>query len=66
MKAWGFFRGEGRVPSEDDLAVARRHVGAGHMILNPIERTIGFDEAGVELDLGGIAKGYAVDRVVRH
>jgi thiamine biosynthesis lipoprotein len=24
-----------------------------------------FDEAGVELDLGGIAKGYAVDRVVR-
>jgi thiamine biosynthesis lipoprotein len=34
------------------------------VILNPVERTIAFDEPGVELDLGGIAKGYAVDRVV--
>ena len=65
MKAWGFFRGEGRMPLDDELAAARRHVGAAHVILNPVARTIGFDEAGVELDLGGIAKGYAVDRVVR-
>ena len=64
MKAWGFFRGEGRVPSNDELAAARHHVGGTHVMLNPIARTIGFDEPGVELDLGGIAKGYAVDRVV--
>jgi FAD:protein FMN transferase len=63
MKAWGFFRGEGHIPSPEQLADARRHVGAGHVILNPMTRTIAFDEAGVELDLGGIAKGYAVDRV---
>jgi len=64
MKAWGFFQGEGRVPSENELAAARRHVGGVHVTLNPISKTIGFDEPGVELDLGGIAKGYAVDRVV--
>jgi len=64
MKAWGFFRGEGRLPSEDELAGARRHVGGTHVTLDPVSRTIAFDEAGVELDLGGIAKGYAVDRVV--
>jgi thiamine biosynthesis lipoprotein len=64
MKAWGFFRGEGRVPTGDELAAVRRHVGGGHVILNPVTRTIAFDEPGVELDLGGIAKGYAVDRVV--
>ena len=64
MKAWGFFRGEGRVPSDDELAAARHHVGGAHVMLNPISKTIGFDEPGVELDLGGIAKGYAVDRVV--
>jgi thiamine biosynthesis lipoprotein len=64
MKAWGFFRGEGRMPSEDELAGARRHVGGTHVTLDPASRTIAFDEAGVELDLGGIAKGYAVDRVV--
>jgi thiamine biosynthesis lipoprotein len=65
MKAWGFFRGEGRMPSGDELAAARSHVGRAHVILNPAERTIAFDQPGVELDLGGIAKGYAVDRVVR-
>ena len=64
MKAWGFFRGEGHVPSDEELAAARHHVGGAHVMLNPVSRTIGFDEPGVELDLGGIAKGYAVDRVV--
>jgi thiamine biosynthesis lipoprotein len=64
MKAWGFFQGDGRVPSENDLAAARRHVGGAHVTLNPMSKTIAFDESGVELDLGGIAKGYAVDRVV--
>jgi thiamine biosynthesis lipoprotein len=64
MKAWGFFRGEGRVPDAQELAAAHRLVGGAHVILNPRSHTIGFDEPGVELDLGGIAKGYAVDRVV--
>jgi thiamine biosynthesis lipoprotein len=63
MKAWGFFRGEGHLPSDDELAAARRHVGAAHVLLNPESKTIAFDASGVELDLGGIAKGYAVDRV---
>jgi len=65
MKAWGFFGGEGHVPSDAALIAARRHVGAAHVTLNPAARSIAFDEPGVELDLGGIAKGYAVDRVVR-
>jgi thiamine biosynthesis lipoprotein len=52
------------MPSGDQLATARRHVGAAHIVLNPAERTIAFDEPGVELDLGGIAKGYAVDRAI--
>jgi len=64
MKAWGFFRGEGRMPSTGELAAARRHVGASHVKLMPSTKSISFDEVGVELDLGGIAKGYAVDRVV--
>ena len=62
MKAWGFFRGEGRVPGDTELAAARRVVGAAHVRLDPAARTIAFDAQGVELDLGGIAKGYAVDR----
>ncbi|HJZ74508.1 MAG TPA: FAD:protein FMN transferase [Vicinamibacterales bacterium] len=64
MKAWGFFAGEGRLPSGQALAAARRLVGGSHVTLNPTLRTIAFDTPGIELDLGGIAKGYAVDRVV--
>jgi thiamine biosynthesis lipoprotein len=64
MKAWGFFRGGGRVPSDSQLDAARRAVGARHVRLDAALRTIAFDDPGVELDLGGIAKGYAVDRVV--
>lgn len=63
MKAWGFFRGDGRMPSDEELAAARRRVGASHVVMNRADRTIAFDRPGVELDLGGIAKGYAVDRV---
>jgi thiamine biosynthesis lipoprotein ApbE len=64
MKAWGFFNGDPRVPGDEEIEAARRLVGRGHVILNSIDRTIAFDRSGVELDLGGIAKGYAVDRVV--
>ena len=63
MKAWGFFRGDGRVPSDELVghgAPPRRRLTRA---LEPVARTIAFDEPGVELDLGGIAKGYAVDRV---
>lgn len=65
MKAWGFFGGEGRLPTDGELAAARRHVGPSHVMLNLAEKSVAFDEPGVGLDLGGIAKGYAVDRVVR-
>src|SRR5688572_21784324 len=64
MKAWGFFRDHGRVPADEELADARLRVGGARVALNADEQTIAFDRAGVELDLGGIAKGYAVDRVV--
>jgi thiamine biosynthesis lipoprotein len=62
MKAWGFFRGEGRLPEGRALAAAREGVGFRHLRLDPVRRTVSFARPGVELDLGGIAKGYAVDR----
>jgi len=61
MKAWGFFRGEGRMPSKEELAEARSKLGYQHVTLNKTAQTVSFDKPGVELDLGGIGKGYAVD-----
>jgi thiamine biosynthesis lipoprotein len=64
MKAWGFFRDEGRVPGEIELARTLEVVGYRHVVLDHDGGTVRFDRPGVELDLGGIGKGYAVDRAV--
>jgi len=64
MKTWGFFRGEGRLPSDAEIAGVRQRIGYRHVVLDPVAKTIRFDRPGMELDLGGIAKGYAVDRAV--
>jgi len=64
MKAWGFFRGRGRLPTQAELSDVLKRVGYRHIRLDAERRTIRFDESGVDIDLGGIAKGYAVDRAV--
>ncbi len=63
MRAWGFFRGQGRYPAADELAQARASVGWQHVALDATTRTVRFLVPELELDLGAIGKGYAVDRV---
>jgi len=64
MKSWGFFRGRGRLPTGAEISQVLERVGYQHLKLDAEHRTIRFDEPGIDLDLGGIAKGYAVDRAV--
>ncbi|MFT4112373.1 FAD:protein FMN transferase [Silvibacterium sp.] len=64
MKGWGFFRHEGRIPSEVELNQLRAETGWQKMILDPANRTVRFTAPGVELDPGGIGKGFAVDKAV--
>jgi FAD:protein FMN transferase len=64
MKIWGFYKGSGRLPHRAEIQGALDRVGYRHLILDRATRTVTFDRAGVELDPGGIGKGYAVDRMV--
>lgn len=64
MRVWGFFRGTGRLPEKRELAEAARKVGFGSVALDPARRTVRFLKPGMELDPGGIGKGYAVDRMI--
>jgi FAD:protein FMN transferase len=64
MKSWGFFRGRGRLPSSSELAQVLERIGYQHVKFDVAKRTIQFDKPGVEIDLGAIAKGYAVDQVI--
>ncbi len=65
MKAWGFFRSEGRYPSNEELAHAREQTGWQRVRLNRQDHSVFFLVRGIELDLGSIGKGYALDCVAR-
>ena len=65
MKAYGFFRHDGRVPSDIEMAQLRAVTGWDKMQLDPEKRTVHFTAPGIELDPGGIGKGFAVDAAVR-
>ena len=64
MKVWGFYKGTGHLPHRAEVMAAMEHVGYKHVHLDAAHRTVSFDRPGVELDPGGIGKGYAVDRMV--
>lgn len=62
VRAWGFFRRQGRVPDDAELADAFARVGFHQVELNADDRTVHFRRRGVEINLGSIGKGYALDR----
>ena len=64
MKVWGFYKGSGHLPHRSEVRGALTHVGYRNLILDPKAQTVRFREPGVEIDPGGIGKGYAVDRMV--
>lgn len=62
MELWGFYRKSNALPTPAEIAEAKSHVGLDKVIFDLEQHTVKFPEAGMKLDLGGIAKGYAVDR----
>jgi len=63
IKTWGFFRRQGRVPTAFERAAA--HVGMNHVMLDAERQTVFYDRAGIEINLGSIGKGDALDCAAR-
>jgi thiamine biosynthesis lipoprotein len=63
VKAWGFFRGPRRVPGDEELRRVMERVGTRHVELDPGARSVRYRREGLEINLGAIGKGYALDRV---
>jgi thiamine biosynthesis lipoprotein len=64
VRLWRLARRTGKLPDTDDLAKALAVVGYDKVKLDPKEHTVQLLKAGMQLDLGGIAKGYAGDQAL--
>ena len=63
IKAWGFYRGPRRVPSDAERAAALERVGMQWVELDATRQSVAFRRPGLEINLGAIGKGFALDRV---
>lgn len=63
MKIWGFYKGSGHLPHRAEVLGALGDVGYKGLLLDQGKQTVKFSKKGMEMDPGGIGKGYAVDRM---
>lgn len=62
---WGIGTDDARLPGDDEIKEALTHVDYAKVELNEADQTVFLKEAGMLIDLGGIAKGYAADEIKR-
>lgn len=61
IRLWRQARNTNRLPDSAVLREAAGRCGYRKLHLDPAKRTVMLDQAGMQLDAGGIAKGYAAD-----
>ncbi len=62
VDVWRVAKERGSIPDEDEINTIVGHVGYKKILLDSDSLTIRFLDKDTKIDLGGIAKGYAVDR----
>ena len=63
VELWGFYSKSYRLPQDKEIKECLRKVGYQHLILN--KGKLEKDNPDVQIDLGGIAKGYALSEAVK-
>jgi len=61
LRLWGFHDKKPHLPTDSELAAVRPLVDYRHLQVDEAAHSVRFARSGVELDLGGIAKGFAVE-----
>ncbi|MFA6293970.1 MAG: FAD:protein FMN transferase [Victivallales bacterium] len=64
MSLWGFHGKRLELPDEQEVAETLKRVGLDKVVFDDAEHTVFFTCEGMSFDLGGIAKGFAVDKAV--
>jgi len=61
-RLWGFHRRQGELPQPEAIELALQTVGSQWLVLDSSAQTVQFDKPAMEINLGSIGKGYALDR----
>ena len=61
VRLWGFHDKKPHLPTDPELQAVKPLVDYRNLLLDEASHTIRFARPGVEIDLGGIAKGFAVE-----
>ena len=64
LTQWGFYSARREVPGPQELETALALVDYRHVRLDDSNGTVRLAQLGMQLDFGGVAKGYAVDQAV--
>lgn len=59
-KTWGFYRRQGKMPTDLEIRQSLAEVGSDQIFLNASDRTVQFKKQ-LEVNPGGIGKGFAID-----
>ncbi|MSR30299.1 MAG: FAD:protein FMN transferase [Gemmataceae bacterium] len=63
IRLWGFHSGPKRVPSAEEIERVLEKTGIENLDLQAKDFSMRFKQPGMEINLGAIGKGYALDRV---
>lgn len=62
-RSWGFLERRPRLPADEEIVAARARTGMDKVTLDDMGRAVRFAVPGVELNLGAVGKGWALDRI---
>ncbi|MFH1413228.1 MAG: FAD:protein FMN transferase [Candidatus Omnitrophota bacterium] len=64
LDLWGFTEKKYRLPKAEEIQKALELIGSDKIVLNQSDNMVKFMLLGMKIDLGAIAKGYAIDYAV--
>ena len=66
LSIWHKYRTEGvKIPTEDELTEAARHTDINNIVIDKEASTVYLADPEMSLDVGAIAKGYAVEKIAK-
>lgn len=65
INLWGIGTDNEKIPSEEEIKAKLQLVGYDKISINENDSSVRLEKQGMSIDLGGIAKGFAVDEVLK-